>query len=107
MKWKFENEFRADNPETIGETDKEFDLDNYKDWLEQKLVKLFAIQDVNQQRELLAIAALDKIAHPIKYLQSEAEKDGVELDGYTAIQIAQDATFYQEIAYKALEAISL
>lgn len=53
MKWKFEKEFRADHPETIGETDKEFDLDNYKDWLEQKLAKLFAIQDVSQRSELL------------------------------------------------------
>lgn len=37
MGWKFENEFRLDKPETIGEEDKRFDLDNYKDWLEIKL----------------------------------------------------------------------
>jgi hypothetical protein len=37
MKWKYEKEFRKDNPETIGETDKHFDLDNYKDWLEVEL----------------------------------------------------------------------
>jgi len=106
MKWKFEKEFRADHPETIGETDREFDIDNYKDWLEQKLVKLFAIQDVSQRSELLAIAALDKIAHPIKHLQEEAEKDGCKLDGYMAIQLTQDANFYQEIADKALKAIA-
>jgi len=38
MKWKFEKEFREAHPETISETDKEFDLYNYKDWLEQQLV---------------------------------------------------------------------
>jgi len=27
MKWKFEKEFRLDKPETIGETDRHFDLD--------------------------------------------------------------------------------
>lgn len=37
MNYKFEQEFRKDNPQTIGETDKHFDLDNYKDWLESKL----------------------------------------------------------------------
>jgi hypothetical protein len=35
--WKFEEQFRKDNPQTIGETDKHFDLNNYKDWLEMKL----------------------------------------------------------------------
>ena len=37
MKYKFEMEFRQDFPETKGETDSYFDLDNYKDWLENKL----------------------------------------------------------------------
>ena len=35
--YKYEEQFRAENPQTIGETDKSFDLDNYKDWLEKKL----------------------------------------------------------------------
>ena len=49
MKWKFEKEFRLDKPETIGETDRHFDLDNYKDWLElqlseaRKQLSLFAV----------------------------------------------------------------
>ena len=37
--YKFEKQFRLENPQTIGETDKHFDLDNYKDWLELKLIK--------------------------------------------------------------------
>ena len=35
--WKYEQEFRIDKPETVGETDKHFDLDSYKDWLEEQL----------------------------------------------------------------------
>lgn len=37
--YKFEEQFRKENQQTIGETDKHFDLDNYKDWLESKLEK--------------------------------------------------------------------
>lgn len=37
--FKFEKEFRLENPQTVGETDSHFDLDNYKDWLEDKLEK--------------------------------------------------------------------
>lgn len=39
MKWKYEKEFREKYPQTIGETDKEFDLDNYKDFLEELIEK--------------------------------------------------------------------
>lgn len=35
--WEYELEYRIDKPETEGETDKHFDLDNYKDWLEEQL----------------------------------------------------------------------
>lgn len=38
--WKYEQEFRIDKPETVGETDKHFDLDNYKDWLEEQIQAL-------------------------------------------------------------------
>jgi hypothetical protein len=54
--WKYEQEFRIDKPETDGETDKHFDLDNYKDWLEEQLTdcrKQLSIQRVSNQRELL------------------------------------------------------
>lgn len=37
MRYTFEEEFRIDHPETIGETDKHYDLSNYRDWLERKL----------------------------------------------------------------------
>lgn len=55
MKWKFEEEFRLDKPETIGETDRYFDLDNYKDWLEfqlaeaRKQLSLFAVSGRSEQ----------------------------------------------------------
>lgn len=36
---KFEKEFRKEKPETIGETDKHFDLANYAEWLDAKFEK--------------------------------------------------------------------
>jgi len=48
--WKYEQEFRIDKPETVGETDKHFDLDNYKDWLEEQLTdcrKQLSVQSVS------------------------------------------------------------
>lgn len=39
MRYTFEEEFRLDHPETAGETDRHFDLDNYKDWLEVQLIE--------------------------------------------------------------------
>ena len=50
MKWKFEKEFRLDKPETIGETDRRFDLDNYKDWLE------FQLAEARKQLSLFAVS---------------------------------------------------
>jgi len=52
MKFEFEKEFRADHPETIGETDKEYDQYNYTLWLEQQL-KNCNLQNVSNRRELL------------------------------------------------------
>jgi len=54
--WKYEQEFRIDKPETVGETDKHFDLDNYKDWLEEQLTdcrKQLSIQRVVGRSEQL------------------------------------------------------
>jgi hypothetical protein len=39
MRYTFEEEFRLDHPETVGETDRHFDLNNYKDWLEVQLIE--------------------------------------------------------------------
>ena len=44
--WKYEKQFRAEKPETINESDRHFDLDNYKDWLEEKLsVSIDTVKD--------------------------------------------------------------
>ena len=53
----------------------------------------------------IAVMALRNILEPIKYLQDKAKEDGAKLDGYMAIQLTQNASLYQEIARKALEAI--
>lgn len=56
MRYTFEEEFRLDHPETVGETDIQFDLENYKDWLEAQLIearKQLALHDVVGQSEQL------------------------------------------------------
>jgi len=47
--------------------------------------------------------ALEIIAHPINYLQSEAKKDGGILDSYAASQLANDSNWLRGIAINALE----
>lgn len=74
--WKYEQEFRINKPETVGEKDKHFDLDNYKDWLEEQLTdcrKQLSIQRVVWQSEQLCdnphcddgIVDADMYGHPI------------------------------------------
>jgi len=56
MRYTFEEEFRLDHPETVGETDIHFDLDNYKDWLEAQLIearKQLDLYNVVRQSEQL------------------------------------------------------
>lgn len=56
MRYTFEEEFRLDHPETVGETDSQFDLENYKDWLEAQLIesrKQLALYNVVGQSEQL------------------------------------------------------
>ena len=56
MRYTFEEEFRLDHPETVGETDRHFDLDNYKDWLEAQLIesrKQLALYNVSERSEQL------------------------------------------------------
>ena len=65
--YKYEKEFRKENPQTIGETDKHFDLDNYKDWLEEQLTdcrKQLSIQRVVGQSEQLVCCCEDPIVVP-------------------------------------------
>ena len=47
--------------------------------------------------------ALDKIAHPIPYMQKEADLNGCELNGYWAVKMSEDHTYSKDIARKALE----
>lgn len=45
--WRYEKQFRKENPQTIGETDAIFDLNNYKDWLEERLENYLEVfQDI-------------------------------------------------------------
>lgn len=56
MRYTFEEEFRLDRPETAGETNGHFDLNNYKDWLEAQLIearKQLALYNVVEQSKQL------------------------------------------------------
>jgi len=63
MSWKFEKSFREAHPETIGETDSHFDLDNYKDWLEKQLEAkdktIASLQESHDFLECLESAGVD------------------------------------------------
>lgn len=70
MGYTFEEEFRLDHPETVGETDSHFDLDNYKDWLEAQLIearKQLALHNVVGRSEQLVCTCEN----------SEKEKDSL------------------------------
>ena len=43
--------FRAENPQKIGETDRQVDLDNYRDWLDKKIDVLQAEIDIMPKSE--------------------------------------------------------
>jgi predicted nucleic acid-binding Zn-ribbon protein len=47
--------------------------------------------------------ALNKIADPISYLQSKAEKEGKQLDGQMVIAFSNSANCLKDIARAALE----
>lgn len=56
MRYTFEEEFRLDHPEGVGERGSYFYLDNYKDWLEVQLIearKQLALYNVVGQSEQL------------------------------------------------------
>ena len=82
------------------------DFENNDKTLDEAAKEILLLFSDSKRCETLAIAALDKIAHPIKSLQKEAEKDGCKLNGCMAIQLTQNPNFYIEIAEKALKAIA-
>lgn len=50
---KFEKEYRQDFPQTIGETDKQFDMSNYCEWLESQVQEKFTT--INKQSTELCL----------------------------------------------------
>ena len=60
--WKYKEEYKLDRPETIGEKDYTFDLDNYREWLELQLTecrKQLSIANVVGQSEQFYCANKD------------------------------------------------
>ena len=50
--------------------------------------------------------ALNKIANPVGWMQNDAEKRGLRLDGMWAIKIAENPNWLREIAETALKEIA-
>lgn len=68
--WKYKEEYKLDKPETIGETDYTFDLDNYREWLEEQLTgcrkQLSIANVVGQGEKLMPICSVCGMTkHPI------------------------------------------
>jgi len=72
--WKFESQFRKDNPQTIGETDNLFDLDNYKDWLELQIerpvIKLDKNNNPIRKGDRFRFKFLKELHNPIELIGS-------------------------------------
>ena len=76
MRYTFEEEFRLDHPETVGETDVQFDLENYKDWLEAQLIearKQLALYNVVGQSEQLVICKKCGSSEMYQYTKTKDE----------------------------------
>jgi hypothetical protein len=61
---------------------------------------------IGDVRYLLAISALEKIANPIMYLANEAKREGAQLNGIMANQLANNGQWLQDIAKSALGEIA-
>ena len=46
--------------------------------------------------------ALDRIANPISWMRRDAEEQGARLDGHMAAQLANSASYLQQIAERTL-----
>ena len=74
MRYTFEEEFRLDHPETVGETDIQFDLENYKDWLEAQLIearKQAALYKVVGQSEQLVVCKKCGSSEMYQYIKTK------------------------------------
>ena len=77
MRYTFEEEFRLDHPETVGETDSHFDLDNYKDWLEAQLIEarkqlaLYNVVGRSEQLKCPKCGSENKRVHNMKTLKCD------------------------------------
>ncbi len=69
---KLYKEFKKEHPETIGETDKCFDQDNYKDWLEIQVMKLRDTKQVNDANTSKEECTLHNVSRCAFYVEIEA-----------------------------------
>ena len=66
------------------------------------------LEELTQKLESESAAmreALEKIAHPIPWLQKDAENKGYVLNGSAAVYLAKDANWLKDTAKQALNAL--
>ena len=81
------------------------DAADFEAEIAQKKIDLkLALDLLDGERERIKVleAALYKIAYPIKYLQSNL-KEGEQLNGVMALELADNSSWLKEIARAALE----
>jgi len=78
---KYEKEFRKAHPETIGETDRQFDESNYTDWLE----KAYASQ-LPTQEERLTHGKVRKILDDWNVQPPKTQIAEIAPDSFTELQ---------------------
>lgn len=86
---QFEQEFRLDHPETIGETDTHFDLDNYKDWLEKQLAetrKQLSLFGVNRSNAIDYKKGFELAMSYIEELTSEGDLVEEQMNKWDKLQ---------------------
>jgi len=78
---KYKEEYKLDKPETIGETDYTFDLDNYREWLEEQLTECRKQQQVKN----------NDLLHSVSERFSKIEKDAkVDAEAYAVLCDSED-----------------
>ena len=91
---KYETEYRKDHPETIGETDKEFDLSNYSEWLDKQLTSYKRAIEVAKRNLINTIRMTLYYRFKSKYPETigtnkilEKIKTGIKFYGFVLLKL--------------------
>lgn len=96
---KLEKQYRAKYPETVGETDRQFDLSNYADFLEENIeeleAKVVSLKDVNDAVLEKAYEYKSKWLKEDKIKEPEAKVKKLDECLESALLILKNTTEYR------------